>query len=54
MIAQAADGGTLTALTESGFILGMILGQAVGIGLCRWLWINGQRAKRRRRDADND
>ncbi len=32
---------------ESGWIIGFLTGLTVGIGLCRWLWINGQKHKRR-------
>jgi hypothetical protein len=32
---------------ETGFLVGYLAGMAVGIGLCRWLWVNGQLAKAR-------
>lgn len=38
--------------TESGFLVGLMIGMTVGIFLTRWLWINGQKAKRKRLKAE--
>ena len=32
---------------ETGLILGLLIGETVGILVCRWLWVNGQMAKKR-------
>ncbi len=32
---------------ESGWIVGFLMGLTAGIALTRWLWINGQKHKRR-------
>jgi len=31
-----------------------LIGVVVGIGACRWLWINGQKQKRKQRKMDDD
>ncbi len=38
---------------ETGWLVGFVIGLAAGIALTRWLWINGQKHKRRAKRLDS-